>query len=719
MFLPFKKNENRENFFKHKNWSFFIPSPAQAEYDRKEKRPCMEHHNLRVLLSQLSLEEKIGQTNMLGGSIYSDFSPEQQEHLLQKGQIGSMMYLDAATNNKMQKRQLASSPHALPIIFCGDIIHGLRTIFPCPLGEAASFDPTLAREAARIAAKEGSALGGRWTFAPMSDIARDARWGRNIEGAGEDPYLASEFTKARVAGFQGEGKSIDPDHLAATIKHFAGYSYVDGGCEYERVIASKHELETYSYPVYAAGIKAGASTVMAAFNDIDGIPCTANKALLKDYLRGTLGFKGVVVSDYGAVGQLVNARYAASPKEAVYEAFSAGNDIDMESRLYTRYLPELIQEGRIPLPELDETVLRILELKEKVGLFDQPLADESRLSKDVMTPEALALAEKEAIRAAVLLKNEGVLPLQEESVVGAMGPLFDSAIDQNGPWSYDNTLSSSITYKTALKKAFPNLREGKAPLVLYFGGLRRHEGGEAASKANLDLPLEQKQEIRQLVAEGTKVILIVTSARVLSLSEEAVSCAGILMMWAPGMMGGSALAKLLLGLEEPTGHLPMSFPRMASQCPVYYNGFANPRPYSPNDYYTSKWIDAPYGPLYPFGYGLSYQPWALSEFAKKKDIYRSGEDIAVSCTIENLGNQPVRRLIQIYAHKAFHQPLWPQKELVLFQWVNLGANESKTVPLFIPSLRLRKGGSNWGEYTLFLGYDSADIVGRLQIEIKR
>jgi len=677
----------------------------------------MNGQALKQLLKKLSLNEKVGQLNMLGGSIYSEFSPEKQNDLLLKGQIGSMMYFDPKTNNALQKRNLALNAHAVPILFCGDMLHGLRTIFPCPLAEDATFDPALAEETNRFMALEGSALGAKWAFGPMCDIARDARWGRNIEGGGEDVYLAEEMSKAKVRGLQGKG-TIDSDHMAATVKHFAGYSFLEEGCEYERVIASSHELETYAFPVYEAAIKEGALALMSAFSDVEGIPCTANKALITDLLRKKWHFKGVVVSDYAAVAQLQNSHYVDSAKEAVYQSFKAGNDIDMESRLYVKYLPELIEEGRISEKELDAAVLRVLELKNKLGLFEHPYTDESRARKDLLTPEALAQAKKEALRGAVLLKNNGVLPLNLNSVIAAEGPYFDSAIAQNGPWSYDDSLERSVTYKKALLRDFPNLKEGKdAPIVLYFGGIERDKAGEAASLSNLDLPLEQKEEIRALVKEGKQVILLLTSARVLSLAEEEGNCAAILDLWAPGIEGGDALSELLSGKEEPTGHTAMSFPRSASECPIYFNGFSSPRPNDDNNYYTTKWRDLPYGPLYPFGYGLYYYPSKLISLRVISTKVTLNEQIHALVGIANLSDKPLRRLIQIYGHKIASMPLRPGKELYGFAWCELQPHETKEVSLAIPALRLAKRKDGSGSYVLYLGENSRDFIAEARIEI--
>ncbi|MFA6620280.1 MAG: glycoside hydrolase family 3 N-terminal domain-containing protein [Bacilli bacterium] len=677
----------------------------------------MNKQALKQLLKELSIDEKVGQLNMLGGSIYSEFSPERQSELLLKGQIGSMMFFDPKINNELQKKNLALSAHAIPILFCGDMLHGLRTIFPCPLGEDAAFDPALAEETNRFMALEGCALGAKWAFGPMCDIARDARWGRNIEGGGEDVYLAEEMSKAKVRGLQGKGK-IDQNHMAATVKHFGGYSFLEEGCEYERVIASRYELETYAFPVYEAAIKEGALAVMSAFSDVEGVPCTANKALINDLLRKKWGFKGVVVSDYAAVAQLQSSHYVASAKEAVYESFKAGNDIDMESRLYVKYLPELVKEDRISEKELDAAVLRVLELKNKLGLFEHPYADETREGKALLTPAALAQAKKEALRSAVLLKNNGVLPLNPNSIISAEGPYFDSAIGQNGPWSYDNSLDHSITYKQALTRDFPLLKEGKgAEIVLYFAGIERDKAGEAASLSNLDLPLEQKEEIRSLIKAGKQVVLILTSARVLSLSEEEENCGAILDMWAPGIEGGEALSELLSGKEEPTGHTAMSFPRTASACPTYFNGFSSPRPNDDNNYFTTKWRDLPYGALYPFGYGLYYYPSKLLSLSVVAAKVALKEQIQLKVGIVNLSAKPVRRLIQIYGHKRSSMPLRPAKELYGFAWCELEPHETKEVGLAIPASRLAKTKDGIGFYVLSLGENSRDFSAEIMVEI--
>jgi Beta-glucosidase-related glycosidases len=680
--------------------------------------------NIPNLLSKMTTDEKIGQTNMLGGSIYHDFSPETQNDLLLKGAIGSMMYLDAKANNALQKKQLALSKAATPILFCGDNIHGVNTIFPNPLGETASFDPEMAEKSASIMALEQTATGARWNFSPMSDISRDARWGRNIEGAGEDPLLAGDFVAARVRGLQGQGPTIDSDHVASTIKHFAGYSLLEAGEEYQRVYVNEGEMNEFAFPVYQRGIEAGASSVMLAFNDLDGVPCTANESLIKQQLRAKMGFGGVVVSDYGAVGQLVTQKYSADEKEAVYDAFTAGLDIDMESRLYVKHLKSLIGEGRVSLKQLDETVGRILNLKNQLGLFEHPYADEDKASKVVLTEESLAFEERVAIRSAVLLKNNKILPLSANDRFVLMGPLADDAKAQNGSWSYDGGLSKSITYRQALCRAFPQMRYAESPskfktgdTVVYIAGIPYGYSGEAASLTNLDLPAPQKEEIKALKSLGLRIILVVNSARVLTLSDEAPLCEAVVYMWAPGTRGGNALAKLLFGVEEPTGHLPVSFPRHAAQCPLYYNRPRGCRPFDTNNYYTSRYLDSEYGPLFPFGFGLSYEPSLIKGLMVKNESLSRNGSIEVSYEIENLSARPIRRLAQFYASPTLSRRLRPDVFLVAYQWTELKPFETKFVSFAIPASRLARHEKECGSYSLFIGESSASFVGQVSLKI--
>lgn len=683
------------------------------------------HPNIDSLLESLSLEEKIGQTNMLGGSIYHEFSPKDQEGLLLKGSIGSMMFLDPETNNTLQKKQLSLSPHAVPILFACDNIHGVQTIFPNPLGEAASFDPALAEKTASAIAKEEQAMGARWNFAPMVDIARDARWGRNVEGAGEDPLLAGDFGAARVKGLQGNQERIDGEHVASTVKHFAGYSFLEGGEEYERVNASSLDLKTYAYPVYQKAIQAGASSVMLAFTDLEGVPCTANRELVQGLLREKWGFEGVVVSDYAAVRQLYNQRYSASEKEAVYDAFTAGLDVDMESRLYIRYLKELIEEGRISLDALNQTVRRILLLKEKVGLFERPFSDVTKKSL-LLSQDTLSLAEQVALRSALLLKNDGVLPLKSTAKVGLMGPGIADPKTQNGPWSYDNTLAKTVTYQDPLKASFSHLtllkeahEAASEDVVLYFAVNPREESGEAGSLANLELHQEQRNEIRDLIHQGRPVVLILTSSRPLVLEEEMAGCAAILDLWTPGTMGGSALAKLLLGIEEPTGHAPISFPRSAAQCPIYYNKIRSCRPYNPNDYYTSRYLDLAQGPLVPFGFGLSYYPSRLSRLGlTDKEVSLDGT-LEIHYTLENLSDHSLRRLAQFYVKKELSRPLRPEKSLVAYHWVSLAPHEKKEESFTLPISSFAKNENECGEYLLSLNENSALDLESVAFRIKR
>jgi len=683
------------------------------------------HPNIDALLSSLSLEEKIGQTNMLGGSIYHEFSPKDQEGLLLKGSIGSMMFLDPETNNTLQKKQLSLSPHAVPILFACDNIHGVQTIFPNPLGEASSFDPVLAEKTASCIAKEEQAMGARWNFAPMVDIARDARWGRNVEGAGEDPLLAGDFGAARVQGLQGNQEKIDGEHVASTVKHFAGYSFLEGGEDYERVNASKLDLENYAYPVYKKAIQAGASSVMLAFTDLEGVPCTANRDLVQGLLREKWGFEGVVVSDYAAVRQLYSQHYSASEKEAVYDAFTAGLDVDMESRLYIRYLKELIDEGRISLDALNQTVRRILLLKDKVGLFEQPYTDLTKKSV-LLSQDTLSLAEQVALRSALLLKNTGVLPLKSTLKVGLMGPGLADPKTQNGPWSYDDTLGQSVTYRDALLAFFPRaalLKEAAEAkgqdVILYFAMNPREESGEACSLTTLELHEEQRKEIRGLVHQGRPVVLILTSSRPLAIGEELEECAAVLDLWTPGMMGGSALAKLLLGVEEPTGHAPISFPRAAAQCPIYYNRIRSCRPYNAKDYYTSRYLDLAQGPLVPFGFGLSYYPSRLSHFGLREKEVALGGTLEFHYTIENLSEHPLRRLAQFYAEKEIARPLRPEKALIAYHWVHLAPYEKKEETFVLPVSSFIANENDCGAYRLFLSENSALDLESVPLWIKR
>lgn len=691
---------------------------------------------LRNLLNSLTLEQKIGQLNMVGGSIYSEFNPTEQDDLIHRGLIGSMMYADPKTNNRLQRRNLELNPQAIPILFCSDVIHGADTNFPLPLAESCSWEPRLAERTAELSAKEASALGVRLTFAPMADLAYDARWGRNVEGAGEDPYLNSLFIAARVRGFQGSNReNIDEHHLGSTIKHFAAYSYVVGGKDYNSSLIDSRTLKIKVMRPYEAGIKAGALAVMPGFNDLDGIPCISNKTLLDDLLRKKWGFDGVIVSDYGSIRQNITQHYANNEEDTTKGALEAGTDIDMESRLYIKHLTNLIKEGRIAIETLDEAVFRVLKLKSRLGLFDSPFTDESREYSEIGTKEALDLAYESACKSIVLLKNQQLLPLQKPIKIALIGPYANTKDDLNGSWSAHRGFSKTQTILEGLSRHVTNLSysmgiENEALLIseiqtavnecdviITAFGIENCLTGEAASLSKLQLSKKQTELFRHLRQFRKPIVALIMSGRPLVFNEIIEQADAVVMGWSLGTRTGDAIADTIFGINNPSGKLTMTFPRTAGQCPMIYNGYENCRPYQKNDYYTSTYRDVIEGPLFPFGYGISYNHYCYGIATLRNCQINIDENIVVNLEITNEGKYLGHEIVQVYVTKIACQPLRPRLELVHFQIEHFKPHEKRTIQLTFPAKNLcYDDENNHGIYQLKIGPNSGDLQS-IELEI--
>lgn len=589
------------------------------------------------ILANMSLEQKIGQLHQIDGR--TDLEKLKAE--IRKGNISSIMNIcDAAVIDELQRIAVEESPSKMPIIFSRDVVHGFKTVLPIPLGQACSFDERLIEIAARNTALEATENGIRWAFAPMMDVARDPRWGRVAEGFGEDPFLTSKLSVAVVKGYQGESLS-DPKSMAACAKHFVGYSATEGGRDYNTTYIPVRSLYDTYFPPFKACVDAGIASFMSSFNDNDGVPATGNKWLLTDVLRTEWGFDGVVVSDWGSVAGLIPHGVAANKKEAAATCLEAGLDMDMMSYSYLNHLKELIENGTVSEKLLDRAVRRVLEMKEKLGLLDNPYTRKSE-SSDVYSKQVLSDAQALTESSMVLLKNDGVLPLKNVKKIVVAGPMADAPYDQMGTWTLDGEKAHTITPIAALREKFnvdyyPALtypRDStkrnwkkmlaaakKADAVVVFVGEEQIMSGEAHSLSNLDLQGLQAALISELAATGTPLVTIIMAGRPLTIAKQVEESNALLYAWHPGTMGGAAIARILNGEVNPSGRLSITFPRNVGQIPIYYNKkhtshIAKGTEGNINKIgreiaqsvmgHTSSYLDVSPSPLYPFGYGLSY-----------------------------------------------------------------------------------------------------------------
>lgn len=649
------------------------------------------------LLARMSLAEKIGQLNQLSPG--SNFDPAE----VAAGQIGSLFNASGAltgqgfspsssaeTVNHFQRLAL-QAPNRIPLIFGRDVIHGYRTVFPIPLAQAATFDPALIEQAAAVAAREASADGVKWTFAPMLDIARDARWGRVAEGNGEDPLLGSRMAVAAVRGLQGEDMAR-PDRLVACAKHYVGYGAAEGGRDYESGEISEPTLRDVYLPPFAAAVQAGAGTLMSAFLDLNGIPATAHRGLLTDVLRGEWGFDGFVVSDWESVGELVQHGVAEDKAHAARLALHAGVDMDMMSRAFSETLAASVRNGQTPLAELDLAVRRILRIKQRAGLFEQPFTDPARAARDLLTPDARALARQTARQSMVLLKNDGdLLPLQGFRRILVAGSFAHASDQLFGTWTPDGRREDVTPLDQAIRQIAPAgvelAFESNWDVALHWASffdavvlmLGEHPGssGENANVSDLGLPYGQTEFITAMVGMGKPVALVVFAGRALALARVASQVQALLYVLHPGIEGGAALGEVLFGQHEPGGRLPVTLPRATGQAPIYYNYKSSGRPLCADGEFRTRYIDLPAGPLYPFGYGLSYTHFLYESLVMSSEVLRG--TLQVSAQITNTGARKGREVVQLYVRDLVGSLTRPVRELKDFQLVELQAGETRRV----------------------------------------
>lgn len=702
------------------------------------------------LMAKMTLEEKIGQLNQYTGDNAATgpitINPNKQAEIKQ-GLIGSMLNILGTKYTRQYQELAMQSRLKIPLLFGQDVIHGYKTTFPIPLGEAASWDLEAMELTARIAATEAAAAGIHWTFAPMVDISRDPRWGRVMEGAGEDTYLGSKIAYARVKGFQ--GNLGDVTSVMACVKHFAAYGAAVGGRDYNSVDMSNRMLwETY-LPPFKAALDAGAATFMNSFNDLNGIPATGNAYLQRDILKEKWNFKGFVVSDWGSIGEMVNHGYAKDNKEAALAAITAGSDMDMESNAYRYHLAQLVKEKKVPMALIDDAVKRILRKKFELGLFDDPFKfnNEEREQKALNNPEHRKVARAMAAKSIVLLKNEkGILPLSKSTkTIAFIGPLVKEYKQNMGFWSVElpeldytkeivsqwDGLQNKVGKNTQLLYAKGCDIEGdntegfaeaiavanQADVVILSIGERRDQSGEAKSRSNLRLPGVQEELVKAIQATGKPVVVLINAGRPLIFNWTADQVPAILYTWWLGSEAGNAIADVLFGDYNPSGKLPISFPREEGQIPIYYNHFNTGRP-APNETatnYVSAYIDLKNSPKFPFGYGLSYTTFNYSDLQLSKKVMKKNETITVSFTLTNSGKFDGEEVVQLYLKDQVGSVVRPVKELRDFQKVFLKARASQKITFTIDKEKLAfyNAKLEWepepGTFEVQLGSSSTDI----------
>lgn len=706
-------------------------------------------NRVNALLSRMTLEEKIGQMNQ----VTSSGNLEEMKSLIRAGKVGSILNeTDAGRVNEMQKVAVEQSKSGIPVLMSRDVIHGFKTIFPIPLGQAATFDPEVAEIGARISAIEASSVGIRWTFAPMIDVSRDPRWGRIAESCGEDPYLTSVMGASMIKGYQGE--SLDnPTSIAACAKHFVAYGASEGGRDYNSTNVTERQLRNVYFPPFEAAVKAGTATFMTSFNDNDGIPASANQFLLKDVLRKEWGFDGLVVSDWGAVAEMISHGFCSDKKEAAMKAACAGVDMDMVSNAYLDCLKELIREGKVQEDIIDEAVKNILRVKVCLGLFEQPYVSVGG-SSVMYADKHLEAAKKAALESAILLKNNGALPLNMPTIksLAVIGPMADAPHDQMGTWVFDGEKTHTVTPLMALKETLgdevdliyePGLKysrdyskEGieravaaakKADVILVFVGEEAILSGEAHSLAGLDLQGAQSELIVALKAIDKPLVTVVMAGRPLTIEKEVAHSDAVLYCFHPGTMGGAAIADLLVGKVSPSGKTPVTFPKMVGQIPCYYAHNQTGRPAGGyekllNDLpleagqtsqgCSSYYMDAGFTPLFPFGYGLTYSTFEYSNIKLSNSELKQEDVLTVTFDLENTGCREATEIPQLYVRDKVGSVTRPVKELKRFCRVNLKSGEKRNISFDLPVSELAfwnidmKQVVESGEFSLWVAGDS-------------
>lgn len=688
------------------------------------------HPDAQNLLQQMTLQEKIAQLSQVPGIPIPEFKEQvgSMEDVIRKYGAGSVLWVsDPREINRLQHIAVDESRLHIPILFGLDVIHGYHTIFPAPIAMASSWDPKLVESAQTIAAREARTAGIAWTFAPMLDIARDARWGRMVEGAGEDPYLGAAMARAQVAGFQGT-QTGSLDRVLACAKHFAGYGAADGGRDYDSSYIPEEQMwNTYLVP-FKAALDAGVGTFMSAYMDLNDVPATGNRWLLHDVLRDAWHYRGFVVSDANAVHSLITHGYARDGQDAAMKAFLAGLDMDMASGTYLKYLPEEVKQGRVSMQQIDDAVLPILEAKIRLGLFEHPFVDVTQISQVLNAPESLELARAAVQRSVVLLRNEqALLPLDKRQIrsIAVIGPLADAEKDLLDMWGAMTKPGPTVSILQGIKNKVggavhvefahgPNIRRDipsffenvpmvtvkeqpqQAPeqarkalddavatakrndvVVLVLGEIALMSG-EAASRSSLRLSGGQEELLEALVATGKPVVLVLVNGRPLDIAWAAEHVPAILETWYSGSQAGNGIADILFGDADPAGHLPVSWPRNSGQEPLYYNHNRTQGPEDAPDFKSRYW-DSKSTPLYPFGYGLSYTNFSYSNLAVDRAEAKVGSTLDVSVDVTNTGNRPGDAVAQLYIHQRAGSASRPVRQLKGFQRITVTPGAKQTL----------------------------------------
>lgn len=724
----------------------------------------MNQKELVRLLNDMSLEEKIGQLLQITGDFFTEEAavvtgPDQRIPIKREysSLAGSVLGVMGAKKLRcMQKQFMEQHPHHIPLLFMLDIINGYKTIYPIPLAQGAMFEPELSGQCARMAAREGSAAGIHVTFSPMADLVRDARWGRVMESTGEDVYLNGLYAKAMTKGYQADLKS--PDAMGACIKHIAGYGAPEGGREYNTAEISDHTLREFYLPAYESAIKAGSVMAMTSFNTVNGIPATIHQKLMRGILRKEMGFEGVLVSDYSAIDETVVHGVSKDAKEAAKRALEAGVDIDMMSGAYPAYLKELTEQGQISESLINESALRILELKNKLGLFENPYkgADEEREKKEFLSDNHRNLARMAASRSFVLLKNEGqILPLKKGKKIAFIGPYTDCR-EMMGSWSFAGETKAVVTIKEAAQQVlyreqtvycrgsqmlsndtelvgfdgFCNVRLSEeerrelkeeaveaakwADIVIMPIGEHYLQSGEAASRGEIEIPKVQQELLDLVCSVNDNVAAVIFSGRPLDLRKVSEKARAILEVWMPGTEGGHAVLDVLTGKYNPSGKLPMSFPYAVGQVPVHYDHYQTGRPYTQGgkERYLSKYLDMQNEPLFPFGFGLGYTEFEISSVILERETMAEDETIRASAVVKNTGAFKGEEVVQLYIRDIAASVARPVRQLKGFQKIALEPGEKREVIFHITEQMLEFLAEDGirrcepGEFEIYIGNSS-------------
>ena len=710
------------------------------------------------LLNKMSLQDKIGQMCQRSGADWNYDG-------VKAGKIGSILNaVDPEKIKKLQKLAIEESPHGIPLLIARDVIHGFRTIFPIPLGLAATWNTELIEQGARVAASEAASVGINWTFGPMMDISRDPRWGRIAESFGEDHYLTSQMAVAMIKGLQSDDLT-KPDAIAACAKHFVGYGAGEGGRDYNTAYIPEQLLrEVYLKPFHASA-EAGVGTLMAGFHGVNGIPSTGNSFLLRNILRQEWDWNGVVVSDWASIHELIEHGYCADGKDAAQKALIAGVDMEMTSTDYEKYLQELVNSGVVDIKLVDGAVRNILRLKFNLGLFENPIVNADQFPK-MVNEDYLKMAKKTAIQSVVMLKNEkNSLPLSKNiKNIAVIGPLADDPFEQLGTWSFDKNIEDTQTPMDALNEVYGNdlnihyskglatsrstdytyFKEAikaaeKSDVVLFFAGEEAIITGEAHCRANIDLPGAQEELILQLAKTGKPIILIVMAGRPLTMGNILDKVDAILYTFHPGTMGGPAIVDLLFGKESPSGKLPVTFPKVVGQIPMYYNHKNTGRPPNEKTFVhiddipvrmwqtslgnESHYLDAGYKPQFPFGFGLSYTKFSYSNLILSDSVIRMGDDITISAVIKNKGHVEAEEVVQLYTRDLVASITPPVKELRRFKRIQLKPGESQTVQFTLNTSDLAFYNQEMelvtepGTFHIWIAHDSDNgLLGKFEVK---